>query len=152
MEGLADLLVNHPRCNADLRDDRGLTPAHLAKESNPRLSLYLDLCSGAKSYLDKLLLAAVRRSDVAEAREALDMGADVGVRGSEDAGTVLHLGSSGLSSRCFSLKVPGGRNDQARTHAAIGRCAKGATDDLMHLLAHRANPNMASSDGRQRCT
>ncbi|XP_042875930.1 ankyrin-2-like isoform X2 [Penaeus japonicus] len=147
-EGLADLLVNHPRCSADLRDDRGLTPAHLAKESNPRLSLYLDLCSGAKSYLDKLLLAAVRRSDVAEAREALDMGADVGVRGSEDAGTVLHLGSSGPVLQMLLTKgAPVDATTRQGLTPLMAAAQKGATDDLMHLLAHRANPNMASSDG-----
>lgn len=53
-ENLAELLANHPNCAVDLRDARDHTPARLAKESCPRLSLYLDLCCGAKSHSDKV--------------------------------------------------------------------------------------------------
>lgn len=150
-ENLAELLANHPNCAVDLRDARGHTPARLAKESCPRLSLYLDLCCGAKSHSDKRLIAAVRRSDAEEVRAALDEGADLSLQGPEDGGTLLHLASQDSSGQILEMLLSRGASVDAKTSqgftALMVAAKRGATDALVHLLAHRADPKLAAPDG-----
>ncbi|XP_047499031.1 ankyrin-1-like [Penaeus chinensis] len=150
-ENLAELLANHPSCEVDLRDARGLTPARLAKESCPSLSLYLDLCCGAKSRMDKLLIVAVRRNDAAEVQAALDKGADLSLQGPEDGGTLLHLASQGSSGQVLQMLLSRGASVDARTSQGFTplmiAAQRGATDALVHLLERHANPKLATNDG-----
>ncbi|XP_037788674.1 ankyrin-3-like isoform X1 [Penaeus monodon] len=150
-ENLAELLAIHPSCKVNVRDARGLTPASLAKESCPNLSLYLDLCCGSKSHSDKLLIVAVRRNDAAEVRAALNEGADLSVQGPEDGGTLLHLASQGSSGQVLQILLSRGASVDAKTSQGftplMTAAQRGATDALVHLLAHRANPKLATSDG-----
>ncbi|XP_047499030.1 ankyrin-1-like [Penaeus chinensis] len=150
-ENLAELLANHPSCEIDLRDARGLTPARLAKESCPSLSLYLDLCCGAKSRMDKLLIVAVRRNDAAEVQAALDEGADLSLQGPEDGGTLLHLASQGSSGHVLQMLLSRGASVDAWTSQGFTplmiAAQRGATDALVHLRDHRANPKLSTPDG-----
>ncbi|XP_047499028.1 ankyrin-1-like isoform X2 [Penaeus chinensis] len=150
-KNLAELLANHPSCEVNLRDARGLTPARLAKESCPSLSLYLDLCCGAKSRMDKLLIAAVRRNDAAEVRTALDKEADLSLQGPEDGGTLLHLASQGSSGQVLQMLLSRGASVDARTSQGFTplmiAAQRGATEALGLLLAHRANPKLSTPNG-----
>ncbi|XP_037788673.1 ankyrin-1-like isoform X2 [Penaeus monodon] len=150
-ENLAELLAIHPSCKVNVRDARGLTPASLAKESCPNLSLYLDLCCGAKSHLDKLLIVAVRRNDAAEVRAALDEGADLSLQGPEDGGTLLHLASQGSSGQVLQILLSRGASVDAKTSQGftplMTAAQRGATDALVHLLERHANPKLSTPNG-----